>query len=781
MAKKQHSDVSDLLEYEIYPHIDRASLIADLRPVEHDAYYTAECPVCGQHSAFLYKDSVHINCNRQNNCGASTSLWDFLQQRDNLSNHETLQALAESAKYTLPVDKNYSPERAERKRKIANILEECQQLFSSRIFENQELGEYLDWRGYDYETVAAMGLGCFPPIEMLRSHLLARGYSGEEIKLSQILEQRRMGDTHVLTIPFRDPVGQLKGFTVRTITPGVEPKYLHTKGELLDTFFNFRANQKLKDLVVMEGALDALNAMILSGGRKEFVAAGSNKVTESQLENAKKHGVKNIILCLDNDKAGRDGTERAIRLISRVGLRAFVVQPFSQMFDKELNNEAIKDPDEFIRKHGISEFLTFIRKPFSAARYIGWQMVSNKTEWDLRTDIGREKLLSAALEYEDNFVDPLDADEFIGIICEQLKTSPEKLRFRRTDVKEKRRQEDARKAFSELLRKGSQMHQDGMDKQALELMASGVAEIRSRSASVERTPYTLASFLADIKSTKEGLATGYEELDKYVCIKPGTLSYIAGRPSHGKSTVLQNLSLNMALAEPDKVFPFISIEEVSKDVSLKMINILSEELINEEMNLLQLENYLKGDNSSRTNIERSKRVFDGLTSKGRIVIVDDLYDIADIEAYITHLASKHEIGAVFIDYIQKIRTSEKFATRQLELQAISSRLLELAKRLKIAIVLGAQLGRSKGDKEKVRLDNLREAGDIENDANLVIGLWNEATESAAMREEKLVDRVVELEFIILKNRNGVVNRSVFFEFDRPILKIRSIQRFTFAD
>ena len=60
----------------------------------------------------------------------------------------------------------------------------------------------------------------------------------------------------------------------------------------------------------------------------------------------------------------------------------------------------------------------------------------------------------------------------------------------------------------------------------------------------------------------------------------------------------------------------------------------------------------------------------------------------------------------------------------------------------------------------------------EQDAHLVIGLYNEAMEKAQDNNEILKDREVELKATILKNRNGPVNDEVTLTFDRPILKIR---------
>ncbi len=75
----------------------------------------------------------------------------------------------------------------------------------------------------------------------------------------------------------------------------------------------------------------------------------------------------------------------------------------------------------------------------------------------------------------------------------------------------------------------------------------------------------------------------------------------------------------------------------------------------------------------------------------------------------------------------------------------------------------------------MRLDNLREAGDIEQDANLVLGLDNPAMEKAQEDGEELREQIVDLNVTILKNRNGPVNNDVTLRFNRPILKVTESQ------
>ena len=57
------------------------------------------------------------------------------------------------------------------------------------------------------------------------------------------------------------------------------------------------------------------------------------------------------------------------------------------------------------------------------------------------------------------------------------------------------------------------------------------------------------------------------------------------------------------------------------------------------------------------------------------------------------------------------------------------------------------MGRKDGKTATLKLDNLREAGDIEQDANLVIGLWNDAMHNSEDKNQKVTDRKVKLEAV----------------------------------
>ena len=91
----------------------------------------------------------------------------------------------------------------------------------------------------------------------------------------------------------------------------------------------------------------------------------------------------------------------------------------------------------------------------------------------------------------------------------------------------------------------------------------------------------------------------------------------------------------------------------------------------------------------------------------------------------------------------------------------------------VPILLGAQLGRSTGSngKARVRLDNLRESGDIEQDAALVLGIFNPSAGEAEDDGHDDKHAEVELEVSVLKNRGGVQARQAHLIFHRSTLRV----------
>ena len=757
------ADISEELD-QIYPRINKLEFFSELNPQRRANYYLATCPFCNNKSAYIYESSIYINCNRINNCSYSQSMWSYLQEKKGLSNQETLFELAKIAGYSLKA-KTYSEERFFINKKKGDIFEKSLNYMKELIFQEKgkECLSYLKKRGFSEEEIKEAEIGFFPNYEELKEYLLKNDFEDNDIK-SIGLNTKGLGKTHTLAIPYRDISGILKGFIVRSFLSDSElkeideQKYKYTYGIEKSTLFNLHNARKQKELIIVEGYLDCLIANVK--GLNGLVGLGGNHLTEKQLENAIKYGYKSFTLALDNDKAGREGTEKAIKSISKQGLKVYVLTL----------PDGYKDPDELIREKGIDFFNGLLKNSISGIKWIAHYLLKKYN--NLATDKDKESAIEEAIQYGETIYDPIQAHEYLKNISDVLDIELEFFEATFNRYKEKIDQQKKERFYKELIKDAGKIVEEGKIDEADLFINNRLDEIKSSHVKKIIRPYTISDLKVDLANTQEGLKTGFDYLDKLLLIPQEAITIVAGRPSHGKTTFLLNIFMNMIKNYPDKAFLFFSYEETKKQLTLKILNMLGEKIQNEKRNLQELEYYLK--NPERTKIpeiEKSINLLESYTENSRLWIIDEPFYVEQLVNQIAYFKEKYNLGAVFIDYIQKIKLKAKYNTRQIEIQKISESILEAAKKYSIPIVLGAQLGRDKDSKNKIRLDNLREAGDIENDANLVIALNNEAMDKAQSENKKLTDRKVNLKVHILKNRNGSVNEEVDFIFDRPILKI----------
>ena len=399
---------------------------------------------------------------------------------------------------------------------------------------------------------------------------------------------------------------------------------------------------------------------------------------------------------------------------------------------------------------------------------------------DKETDNLLDEVIKISLGLE-----PIDRDIFkkdflsletikeLGITEESLSITLDRL----TSTREKEAQE---KAFKKLLSEATELQDLGETKKALELLETKVKEVKLKGAeSLLPPPMSFTTLLEEIATIPQGYRTGYPSLDKFIDFTPGAISLIAGRPSHGKTTFMFNLLLEMAKLYPEEKFYFFSYEEPVRNISVKLLNRLtgmdlkpsfSDYNLSTPTNYEFLKNYIKTRRTDIPWIEEGKRQLKELIDSQRITLIGENYSVEDLSKLIGHLQKKEKIGAVFIDYIQRMRTERRTQDKRTEIAHISDQTLQIAKDTGLPIILGAQLNRATTStaNKKPTLENLKEAGNLEEDANLVLSVYNESREKEETPEGESYKgvREVELEIKALKNREGEVNQTASLTFDK---------------
>ena len=266
--------------------------------------------------------------------------------------------------------------------------------------------------------------------------------------------------------------------------------------------------------------------------------------------------------------------------------------------------------------------------------------------------------------------------------------------------------------------------------------------------------FTSGEILTDIFSelkekflnpTPSGLSSGFYDLD--CCIQgfqKSDLIILAGRPSMGKTALSLNIALNIIKNENLPVL-FFSLEMSKEQIMYRLLSM--------ETNITQMR--LKSGRLSQEDWVKITKIIKIMAKFP--FFVDDTSNLAiqDIRSRLkTILFEQNKIGLVIIDYLQLMQTPQsKIETRVQELSQITRFLKNMAREFNIPIIALSQLSRNVENRidKKPILSDLRESGSIEQDADLILMLYQNSKQKE-FSEENQEAQLIEL--IIAKQRNG---------------------------
>lgn len=714
--------------------------------------------------------------------GEVLSLVDYVMRRDRVEFIQAVKTLADVVGLQLPKG-DLNQESYQKYKDQATLLEDCNSYFIYCL-ENStganEVRAYLSYRGYSDEDVKAMELGYIPDQEKLFKHLLSKGYS--QILIDEIVKIKtdtRIGSTHRLTIPYRSG-GSVKGFKFRTVGDAT-PKYLNSTGlDRLGGFFNLSGIKGDKDVVIVEGELDSLSAT--ARGVDNIVATGGSSISSDQVKDAIKRGAKSFTLCFDTEPGKEDKTAKtlnsAIEVILGEGINRVYIVTLPDL------GGAKTDPDRLIKESGVEAFREALSSRLTYGAYLGSKLLeqylskaneSGEIDYKER-DLLRERVveirsrLSAQdrIDFNTNLVDPLASHGFTEALLFELEENY------RTATEEAIRN----KKVDDLLSRVGQLQDKG---NAVKELKDGLKDIDATTGKgLLPPPISFTNLLDEIAKLPPAYKTGYSSLDNFIGFTPGAITLIAGRPSHGKTTFMYNLLLEMSNLYKDESFYFFTYEEPVKNISIKLLNrLVATDLsgyyrgirdLSKPTNYEFLKSYIKESRVDIQAIEEGKRQLQELIDSQRIRVIDRNYSVEELSSLIAYLTKRERIGALFIDYIQRMKTDAKTQDMRTKIAHISDSVLQIAKDSGLPIILGAQLNRATQDSKggKPKLENLKEAGNLEEDANTVLSVYNESREKDEDSEGNSYNqlREVNLEIKALKNREGEPNRTALLTFDK---------------
>ena len=282
---------------------------------------------------------------------------------------------------------------------------------------------------------------------------------------------------------------------------------------------------------------------------------------------------------------------------------------------------------------------------------------------------------------------------------------------------------------------------------------------------VTREAHGMKKIMSDVFTSLEtrdgrlvtGLPTGYTQLDSMTCgLQPGEMIIIAARPSMGKTALGLNIAEHIAADNNIPVLIF------SLEMSAQM---LAERMLAGRAHV-ESQKLRRGMLNDHEHEMLSVTAGELATSP---MFVDDSSGLTPLElrAKARRMKMQHDIQLIVIDYLQ-LMNSPGCESRTQEVGLISRHIKAVARELEIPVIAMAQLNRGPEgrDGHKPRMSDLRESGNIEQDADVVMLLHREGyykkktaqaeAEAAGSFEEGIGEEIDDTlaEIIIEKQRNG---------------------------
>ena len=312
---------------------------------------------------------------------------------------------------------------------------------------------------------------------------------------------------------------------------------------------------------------------------------------------------------------------------------------------------------------------------------------------------------------------------------------------------------------------------------AVEELDEVLSATRTRGPTRKRAGEAFIEMLDSLKSDdgSSRISSGLTSLDSVTGgWRRQQFAILAGRPSMGKSTVVTSAMLRTARAGVGVLM--FSLEMPHHALAARCLSDLSYSANRPIPYAAALAGHLE---------ERDQHLWAETAARFEMLplVVDDQrgLTVAEIAARTRAEAQRmerdgHKLGLVVVDHLGLVRPSERYAGNKVqEVGEISDALATLAKDQDVAVLALHQLNRGTEARENKRptLADLRNSGDLEQDADLVIFAYREAyylertkcdvgSQMELQRQTELEACRNTLELLIAKNRNGPTTTVTLF-------------------
>ena len=388
-------------------------------------------------------------------CGKGGGVVSFIMSIENLSFPDAVRFLAEKNGMTVP-EESTDQEIPRQRKRMLELNREAARWFYACLNGpgGAKAAAYLDKRGITRKTANRFGLGAAPEgwDNLLRA-MREKGFTQDELLAAGLVtagQRRKESGTRSVYDKFRDrlifPVidirGEVLGFSGRALNDDQEPKYLNSPETLVfskrRTLFgmNLAKNSKRGSILLVEGNIDVVT--LHQAGFDNAVASMGTSLTTEQTRLISRYA-KEIVICYDNDPAGKKATERALDLLKNSEFSVRVLK----LPDRIVDGKAVKiDADDFIRLRGSDAFEQLLSGSGGGMEF---RLGELRDQYDLTDDMQRLEYLRAVCTMLAEIASPVEREVWCsraaagcGVTADALKQEVERQRNR--NLKNSRKQ-----------------------------------------------------------------------------------------------------------------------------------------------------------------------------------------------------------------------------------------------------------------------------------------------------------------------------------------------------
>ncbi len=306
--------------------------------------------------------------------GEHGNIFDFLMKTKSIGFGEAVKTLAAEAGMQPYRFSNFDQKKDLRFQTYKNIYKEYSDYFHKDLLnsKNKEALDYLNTRGLKKNTIEEFKLGYVPWKNNFYEDLLQK-YSEEDVNLTGLYYKHDKSGKYIdrfnsrIIFPVNNITGDPIAFGGRIIKESKLAKYINSpetefykKGSMIFNLDKAKScRSETSEVIIVEGYMDVVS--VYSAGIKNVIANSGTALTERQIDIIWKF-FSNPIICLDGDQSGQKASIRiAEKLFSQINEENKIY--FSIMPEGN-------DPDDYIKKNGKENFLSFLKEKQIIQSYI---------------------------------------------------------------------------------------------------------------------------------------------------------------------------------------------------------------------------------------------------------------------------------------------------------------------------------------------------------------------------------------------------------------------------